>query len=86
MRSFACAWPAYDPIAQQPVAEMPWGHIAVLLDKLEDSACVTGASEAVTHGWSRVVLEHHIRDGRHTWFGTASTNLERVLERRRRRR
>ncbi|MFB9856385.1 hypothetical protein [Paenarthrobacter aurescens] len=31
MRAFATAWP--DPIVQQAVAQLPWGHITVLLDK-----------------------------------------------------
>ena len=31
MRGFAAAWA--EPIVQQPVAQLPWGHITVLLDK-----------------------------------------------------
>lgn len=27
-----------EPIAQQPVAQLPWGHITVLLDRLSDTA------------------------------------------------
>ncbi len=80
MRSFARAWPDYDPIAQQPVAQMPWGHITVLLDKLDGPELRDWyASQAVTHGWSRAVLEHHIKTAAHTRFGTAPTNFERVL-------
>jgi predicted nuclease of restriction endonuclease-like (RecB) superfamily len=34
MRAFAAAWP--DPeVVQQPVAQLPWGHHVVLLDKLD---------------------------------------------------
>lgn len=80
MRSFARAWPDYDPIAQQPVAQMPWGHITVLLDKLDAPELRDWyASQAVTHGWSRAVLEHHIKTAAHTRFGAAPTNFERVL-------
>lgn len=80
MRSFARASPDYDPIAQQPVAQMPWGHITVLLDKLDDVGLRDWyASQAVTHGWSRAVLEHHIKTVAHTRFGTAPTNFERVV-------
>ncbi len=49
MRGFAAAWP--DPIVQQPVGQLPWGHMTVLLDKLEDPsdrACY--ASAAVEYG------------------------------------
>jgi hypothetical protein len=31
MRAFAPAWA--EPIVQQPVAQLPWGHITVLRDK-----------------------------------------------------
>ncbi len=80
MRSFARAWPAYDPIAQQPVAQLPWGHITVLLDKLDGPELRDWyASQAVTHGWSRAVLEHHIKTVAHTRFGTAPTYFDRVL-------
>ena len=30
MRGFAAAWP--DPIVEQAVGQLPWGHITVLLD------------------------------------------------------
>ncbi len=33
MRAFAAAWP--DPIVQRAVAQLPWGHITVLLDKAD---------------------------------------------------
>jgi len=37
MRAFAEAWP--DPrIVQSPSARLPWGHITLLLDKLNDPA------------------------------------------------
>jgi len=39
MRSFAAAWPE---IVQQPVAQLPWGHITVLIDKLEPLTCGNG--------------------------------------------
>lgn len=36
MRTFAAAWP--DPIAQDPLAQLPWSHIITLLDKVKDPA------------------------------------------------
>ena len=54
--------------------------MTVLLDKLDDAGLRDWyASQAVTHGWSRAVLEHHIKTVAHTRFGTAPTNFERVL-------
>jgi hypothetical protein len=36
MRAFAAAW-AGQPIVQQAAAQLPWGHLMVLIDKLIDS-------------------------------------------------
>lgn len=33
MRAFAKAWPELVP---QPVGQLPWGHVTVLLDKVGD--------------------------------------------------
>jgi hypothetical protein len=50
------------------------------LDKLDDVGLRDWyPAEAVTHGWSRAVLEHHIKTVAHAVFGTAPTNFERVL-------
>lgn len=80
MRSFARAWPDLE-IGQQPVAQLPWGHITVLLDKLDDQALRDWyAAQAVTNGWSRGVLEHHVKTLAHQRFGAAATNFDRILE------
>lgn len=77
MRSFARSWFDLDAIAQQPVAQLPWGHITVLLDKLaEPQQRDWYASQAVTHGWSRAVLEHHIKTRAHQRFAAAPTNFD----------
>jgi hypothetical protein len=53
---FARAWTG-PPIAQKAVAQLAWGHITVLLDKLNDQeACARYAAAAVEYGWSRDVL------------------------------
>lgn len=36
MKSFAAAWPE-SAMLQQPVATLPWGHNAVLIDRLTDA-------------------------------------------------
>ncbi len=81
MRSFARAWPGLDEIGQQSVAQLPWGHITVLLDKIADQEQRDWyAAQAVTHGWTRAVLEHHIKTTAHRRFGSAPTNFDRILE------
>jgi predicted nuclease of restriction endonuclease-like (RecB) superfamily len=60
MRAFAEAWPD-EPIVQQLVAQIPWGHNVRILD------CVKDPSErewyvraTVQNGWSRDILVHQI--------------------------
>ena len=61
MRSFADAWPEEASIVQRSVGQLPWGHVTVLLGKLdarEDRDWY--AARAVGEGWSRALLEHNI--------------------------
>ncbi len=74
MRGFAAAWP--EPIVQQAVGQLPWGHITVLLDKLaspEDRDWY--ASAAVEYGWSRNVLLNMIMNKTLQRTGAAPSNF-----------
>lgn len=74
MRGFAAAWP--NPIVQQAVGQLPWGHITVLLDKLdspEDRSWY--ASAAVEYGWSRNVLMNMIMNKTLQRTGAAPSNF-----------
>ena len=74
MATAASAWPG--PIAQQPVAQLPWGHVTVLLDKLDDRAERDWyAAAAAEHGWSRNVLLNQIMNRLHTRSGAAPSNF-----------
>jgi len=56
MRQMAAAWPE-PAIGQQPVGQLPWGHVTVLLGKLDEPDAMDWyARAAVTGGWSRNVL------------------------------
>lgn len=78
MRSFAEAWP--DPDLQHDAAKLPWGHIMVLIDRIDDQTTRDWyARQDVQHGWSRAVLEHHIKSGRHLRIGAAPNNFPEVL-------
>src|SRR5262249_17969932 len=58
MRAFALAWPE-EPIVQQLVAQIPWGHNVRLLDQVKDRlAREWYVKETIQHGWSRNVLVH----------------------------
>lgn len=74
MRGFATAWP--EPNVQQAVGQLPWGHITVLLDKLdspEDRDWYSSA--AVEYGWSRNVLLNMIMNKTLQRTGAAPSNF-----------
>ncbi|MGP5319124.1 PDDEXK nuclease domain-containing protein [Arthrobacter rhombi] len=79
MRSFATLW-TDEPIVQQPAAQLPWGHIMVLIDKLDTAdarAWYTAAS--VEYGWSRNVLMNMIMNKSMERTGVAPSNFSRQL-------
>jgi predicted nuclease of restriction endonuclease-like (RecB) superfamily len=81
MRRFASLWPAVDAIGQQAVGQLPWGHIVALMEKLDEPELREWyAVQAVTNGWSRAVLDHHMKTVAHQRFGAAPTNFDRLLE------
>ena len=78
MRTFGAAWP--DPITQGTIAQLPWSHIATLLDKVKNPATRSWyAAEDVGNGWSRAVLAHHNSTDRHGRVGAAQNNFPDVL-------
>jgi len=81
MRGFAAAWADGPAISQQPVGKLPWGHIVVLLDKLDDRAVRDLYAEAaVEFGWSRNVLTNQILNRSLERTGTAASNFATHLE------
>lgn len=79
MRAFAAAWEG-EAIVQQPVAQLPWGHNVVLLEKLNDRETrLWYAAAAVEFGWSRNVLVHHIDTKRMERTGKAVNNFKTTL-------
>jgi len=79
MRSMAMAWPD-EAMLQQAAATLPWTHIHVLLDKLDNRALRDWyAGQAVSNGWSRDVLANQIKSQLHLRAGAAPTNFNAVL-------
>jgi len=79
MRAFAEAWPD-EPIVQQAVARLPWGHNVRLLEAVKGpDERLWYARQAVEHGWSRNVLVHQIESGLFARQGNAITNFARTL-------
>jgi predicted nuclease of restriction endonuclease-like (RecB) superfamily len=76
MRTLAQDWPENASIRQQAVGNLPWGHITVLIDKLQDRESRDWyAARAVEHGWSRNVLMNQIMNRTLERTGAAATNF-----------
>jgi predicted nuclease of restriction endonuclease-like (RecB) superfamily len=75
MKIFAREFPD-GPIAQQPVAQLPWGHVLQIIQRLKNPAARHFyIREAITHGWSRSILETQIRGQLHLRVGNAVNNF-----------
>jgi predicted nuclease of restriction endonuclease-like (RecB) superfamily len=62
------------------VADLPWGHQVVLIEKIKDPGERAWYGQAaVEHGWSRNVLVHQIESGLYERRGQAVTNFARTL-------
>ena len=79
MRAFAEAWPDGE-FVQQAVAQLPWGHNLVLLDKLTTAEERRWyAARAIEHNWSRNILNIQIETRLLERSGTAVTNFDTSL-------
>jgi predicted nuclease of restriction endonuclease-like (RecB) superfamily len=64
----------------QPVAEIPWGHNVILLEKLTNSdQRLWYARQVIAGGWSRSMLEHWIDSELYSRQGKAVTNFKTAL-------
>jgi len=81
MRRFAETWPSEDAIGQQAVGQLPWGHVVMLMERLDDQQLRDWyAGKAAYHQWSRAVLQHQIATRLHAREGAAPTNFAGALE------
>ncbi|KAB7727033.1 DUF1016 family protein [Rudanella paleaurantiibacter] len=79
MRQFAAAYPDFT-IGQRPVAQLPWSHHLILLEKIKQPETrLFYMAKASEHGWSRDVLSLQIKSGLHERQGKAITNFEHRL-------
>lgn len=82
MRRVAEAWPDIEAFVQQPAGQMPWTHLTLILDKLDDQTLRDWyAAKAVAYGWSRAVLLHQITTQLHLRGDAAPSNFQAALER-----
>jgi predicted nuclease of restriction endonuclease-like (RecB) superfamily len=75
MRNFAECFPD-GPIVQQPVAQLPWGHVVAITQRIKDAAAREFyIRECLSHGWSRNILEIQIENQLHLRAGKAQNNF-----------
>ena len=79
MKIFAREFP--DPlIAQQPVAQLPWGHVLQIIQRIKDPVDREFyIRETLAHGWSRSILEIQIGQQLHLRIGKAQNNFSSTL-------
>lgn len=79
MVTFSRKYPDFQ-ITQQLVAQIPWGHNILLLDKVKDlKSRIWYIKKSIENGWSRNVLLHWIDSGLHKREGQAPNNFESTL-------
>ncbi|MDQ5884162.1 MAG: hypothetical protein QG556_501 [Pseudomonadota bacterium] len=75
MQTFSASYPDYE-FTQQLVAQIPWGHITHILDKVSDAQIrIWYIQKTIENGWSRNVLVMHIEAQSHLKLGAAQTNF-----------
>ena len=80
IRAFYLAYREQGGFVPQVVAQIPWAHNVILLEKVKDSMTRDWyAQAAFEHGWSRNVLEMQIESRLHERQGKAVTNFSRTL-------
>ncbi|ODU28201.1 MAG: hypothetical protein ABS80_02815 [Pseudonocardia sp. SCN 72-51] len=82
MRRVAEAWPEEELFVQQAAGQLPWTHLTLILDKVDDHGLRDWyAAKAAHHGWTRAVLTHQLATRLHEREAAAPTNFAGALER-----
>jgi predicted nuclease of restriction endonuclease-like (RecB) superfamily len=80
MRQFAQIYPNF-LIAPQAVAQLPWGHISLLIHSVKESLPREWyAEQTIKNGWSRSVLEMQIESSLYERQGISSNKLTNYRE------
>ncbi|MBT2488863.1 DUF1016 family protein [Streptomyces sp. ISL-96] len=78
MQQMAPTWP--EPIVQQAVGQLPWGHIVTLMGKCKTRTELDFyAQHAVRNGWSRDDLASAVHRALHLSHGAAANNFDAVI-------
>lgn len=81
MQQFVTFYPDFE-IMPQAVAQLPWGHISTLIHKIKDNNIRTWyAQQTIEQGWSRLILENHIKNNLFQRQAISSTKTSNYLAR-----
>lgn len=81
MRKVADVWPTEAEFVHHIGGRLPWRHVTVLLDRLDTrDERDWYAARAAQEGWTRAVLEHHVKMNLRTALGAAPTNFTAALD------
>ena len=70
-----------DEKVQQLVAQIPWGHIILLLTKIKDkNEALFYINETISNNWSRVILEHQIELNLYGRNGKLTSNFKETID------
>ncbi|MGE4488772.1 MAG: YhcG family protein [Kiritimatiellales bacterium] len=85
MRQWVSFWSpigqqAVSQIAQQLVAQIPWGHNQLIMNKIKNcDEALFYVRKTIENNWSRAVLTHQIESGLYQRDGRAISNFEATL-------
>jgi predicted nuclease of restriction endonuclease-like (RecB) superfamily len=69
-----------ESIRQHPVAQIPWGHNIVLIEKIKDPTIrLWYVEQTIQNAWSRDVLSLMIKSQLHVRQGDSTNNFRRLL-------
>ena len=76
MRKFAVEFDNLE-LVQQLVAQLPWGHIIVIMNRLSDfDSRMFYVNKTIENGWSRSILNIQLETKLHLREGMAITNFK----------
>lgn len=84
MRAFYLAYSEEAEFVTQPMSQIPWGHNITLFQKVKNAEQrLWYATQTLTYGWSRVILDHQIDTDLYGQQGkvfTKGSSLDRLMQ------
>lgn len=80
MKKFYSEYKDFDEKVQQAVAQLPWGHNIIIMEKIEEiSTRMIYINATIENGWSRNILSYQIENLYHKRIGKTINNFKETL-------